>query len=110
MRTVSTGVRPNARLVSTKCHIQAVSAMVARGVRSRALRAHPFCDRLYSALVRYDDSEPKRCPLRVRPNSGAASWPRAKDAECCAGRKKEWSAIANVCGLCCDGKATPLGF
>jgi hypothetical protein len=33
----------------------AVSAMVARGVRSRALRAHPFCDRLYSALVRYDD-------------------------------------------------------
>jgi hypothetical protein len=70
MRTVSTGVCPNARLVSTKCHIQAVSAMVARGVRSRALRAHPFCDRLYSALVRYDDSEPKRCPLRVRAELG----------------------------------------
>jgi hypothetical protein len=29
--------------------------MVARGVRSRALRAHPFSDRLYSAAVRYDD-------------------------------------------------------
>jgi hypothetical protein len=29
--------------------------MVARGVRSRALRAHPFSDRLYSAPVRYDD-------------------------------------------------------
>ena len=29
--------------------------MVARGVRSRAVRAHPFSDRLYSAPVRYDD-------------------------------------------------------
>jgi hypothetical protein len=32
-----------------------VSATVARGVRSRALRAQPFSDRLYSAPVRYDD-------------------------------------------------------
>jgi hypothetical protein len=29
--------------------------MVARGVRSRALRAHPSSDRLCNALVRYDD-------------------------------------------------------
>jgi hypothetical protein len=29
--------------------------MVARGVRSRALSAHPFSNRLYSAPVRYDD-------------------------------------------------------
>jgi len=36
-------------LVSTKCHIWAASAMVARGVRSRALRAHPSSDRLNGA-------------------------------------------------------------
>jgi hypothetical protein len=33
--------------------------MVARGVRSRALRAHPSY-RLYSALVRYDDHRQRK--------------------------------------------------
>jgi hypothetical protein len=37
--------------------------MVARGVRSRALRAHPSSDRLYSALVRYDDRDRGGEPL-----------------------------------------------
>jgi hypothetical protein len=31
-------VRPNARLISIKCHIRVVSATVARGARSCALR------------------------------------------------------------------------
>src|SRR5262245_21404574 len=38
MRTASADVHPNARLISIKCHIRAVSARVARGERSRALR------------------------------------------------------------------------
>src|SRR5215471_17892967 len=38
MRTDSADVRPNARLISIKCRIRAVSARVARGERSRALR------------------------------------------------------------------------
>src|SRR5262245_41922984 len=36
MRTDSADVRPNARLISIKCRIRAVSARVARGERSRA--------------------------------------------------------------------------
>src|SRR5262249_5446811 len=38
MRTDSADVRPNARLISIKCRIRAVSARVARGERSRARR------------------------------------------------------------------------
>src|SRR5215468_1767783 len=38
MRTDTGDVRPNARLISIKCRIRAVSARVARGERSRAQR------------------------------------------------------------------------
>jgi hypothetical protein len=38
MRTDGADVRPNARLISIKCRIRAVSARVARGERSRARR------------------------------------------------------------------------
>src|SRR5262249_23845945 len=38
MRTDTGDVRPNARLISIKCRIRAVSARVARGERSRARR------------------------------------------------------------------------
>jgi hypothetical protein len=76
MRTVTRDVRPNARLISTKCHILVVSAMVARGVRNRALRSTPSSDRLYSALIRYDpDDDWVRCgPPRLVQADAHWSW------------------------------------
>ena len=41
MPTVNRDVRPDARLSSTKCHIRAVSAMVARGVRKDGSKLKP---------------------------------------------------------------------
>jgi hypothetical protein len=39
----------------------------------RALRAHPFCDRLYSALVRYDDHRQRNWFYRSLSPAVAAS-------------------------------------
>src|SRR5262249_49822889 len=86
MRTDSADVRPNARLISIKCRIRAVSARVARGERSRARRGArnlwKFCKRPKSvgrsagaaSAARY--STARGHPLPLSPIDGAEKFLR----------------------------------
>ena len=88
MRTDSADVRPNARLISIKCRIRAVSARVARGERSRARRGArnlwKFCKRPKSvgrsagaaSAARY--STARGHPLPLSPIDGAEKFLRKK--------------------------------
>src|SRR5215831_6999078 len=95
MRTDSADVRPNARLISIKCRIRAVSARVARGERSRAPRGArnlwKFCKwpirrtkrwRSLGGAVQHGAGP----PLPLSPIDGAEKFLRKKDP-----RQKIWA-------------------
>jgi hypothetical protein len=95
MRTDSADVRPNARLISIKCRIRAVSARVARGERSRARRGArnlwKFCKWPKSvgrsagaaSAARYSAGP----PLPLSPIDGAEKFLRKKDPGKKSGRE-----------------------